>query len=269
MPPTPPPQRVTTLENGHAAVKTEQPFDDQAHAPIRASDDRLTGDGRAVQGGNCDARAFSICRTLKAKPHSQLSARARQTIYRANDPLNGVKLICDGWAFTFMLLPDGRRQILSFLLPGDIISARAVLQERLPLSVHTLTAVQHCSFDRAELIAAIKSDPKVFAQFAELCAAEIDQAHELATDMGRRTTDQRIARLILTLRARLAARNLVHEQGFEFPLRQQHIADATGVTSVHVSRVMTALQDAGVIDIRARRLRILKPGELERIANAH
>ncbi len=253
-------------------MKTEQHFDD-AHAPVRAAEnhDRLAGwrPAPAAGCGGCDTRALSICSTLKPKAHTQLTARPRQTIYRANDPLNGVKLICEGWAFTFTLLPDGRRQIMSFLLPGDIVSARAVLEERLPLSVHTLTEVRHCTFERSELLTAIKTDAKVFAQFAALCAAEIDEAHQLATDMGRRSTDQRIARLILALRARLAERNLVREQAFDFPLRQQHIADATGVTSVHVSRVMTMLHEAGVIAIRSRRLKILKPAELERISNAH
>ncbi len=217
---------------------------------------------------SCAVRAQGICSAVRPKVHGHATSRPRQTIYRANEPLNGVRMICEGWAFSFTLLPDGRRHIISFLLPGDLVSVRSVLQDRLPFSVHTLTEVRHCSFERAELIAAMREKPDVFQQFSDLCVAELESANQLATDMGRRSAEQRLARLILGLKARLTSRNLVRDQSFEFPLRQQHMADAISVTSVHVSRMITTLHDAGVIDLRNRRLKILRQAELERIANA-
>jgi CRP/FNR family transcriptional regulator len=93
------------------------------------------------------------------------------------------------------------------------------------------------------------------------------QADELAVDLGRRTADERLARLILKLSERLAKRGMVHEQTFEFPLRQWQIADATGLTPVHVSKVLGEFQRAGLIEIKDRSLTIRNPAELRRVAD--
>lgn len=87
------------------------------------------------------------------------------------------------------------------------------------------------------------------------------------TDLGRRTADERIARLMLTLMARLDARGLVRDLSFSFPLRQRHIADATGLTPVHVSRVIGSFRNAGLIEITGRSLKILNLAELRRVSN--
>jgi len=228
----------------------------------------------------CSVRELGFCGAILPKagsggipnvtmPRQQhRTARARQTVYRANELMEGVKLICRGWAFSFSILPDGRRQILSFLPPGDFVSTVALLKERVAISLQALTDIRYCRYDRAELINAVRSDPKVFDKFSELCIAERDEANEMVADLGRRTADQRVARLILSLMTRLAARKQVRDDSFEFPLRQQHIADATGVTPVHVSRVFTAFRSAGLVEIKGRFLKVLNLPELRRISNA-
>ena len=67
---------------------------------------------------------------------------------------------------------------------------------------------------------------------------------------------------------RLGTRGLVRDQSFEFPLRQQHIADAMGLTTVHVSRVINMFRKEGLVDIAQRRIRILSLKELQRVADA-
>ena len=215
----------------------------------------------------CAARAHGICGAILPK-HTHRLVRARQTIHRPSDHVEGMQLICTGWAYSFTVLPDGRRQILSFLLPGDLVSTRTLLTDRVTRSVHTLTDVSYCVFDRGELMEAVRTEPKIFRRFAETLASELEEADQLVTDMGRRSAEQRIARLILSLMSRLAARKQVHDNAFEFPLRQQHIADATGVTSVHVSRIISQMRDSGLIDIRARKLKVLRPAELQRMSNS-
>jgi len=216
----------------------------------------------------CAARATSICRVV-APSAAPVLARPRQTIYRAGEPIRDIKLICSGWAFTFTVLPDGTRQILSILLLGNMIAASAVLKDSLPFSVQTITDMHTCSFDRGALLMAAKRDPKVFAEISAICADELENAHQLAADLGRRSTEQRVARMFLSLMERLAARNQVRDQSFEFPLRQQHIADATGVTPVHVSRVLMRFLETGLVAMQDRRLTILRPDELRRISNSH
>jgi CRP/FNR family transcriptional regulator len=223
--------------------------------------------GPASSCHTCAMRAHGICGTVLPK-HARRLVRARQMIHRPSDHIEGMQLICSGWAYSYTVLPDSRRQILSFLLPGDLVSARALLTDRVTRSVHTLTDVEYCMYDRDELMESLRTEPKVFRQFAEMLAAELEEADQLVTDMGRRSAEQRIARLILSLMSRLAARKQVHDNAFEFPLRQQHIADATGVTSVHVSRIVSQMRDSGLIDIRARKLKVLRPTELQQMSNS-
>ena len=92
------------------------------------------------------------------------------------------------------------------------------------------------------------------------------QSDQMALDLGRRTADERIARLIVNIAGRLAKRGMRKSDSMEFPLRQRHIADATGLTPVHVSKVMGEFQRAGLFEIRGRVLTIFDELELRRAA---
>jgi CRP-like cAMP-binding protein len=194
-------------------------------------------------------------------PHNQ-KIPARRTIYRSHELSEALTVICSGWAACISTLSDGRRQILSFLLPGDLVSTIALFGQCLPYEVQALTDVNYCTFDSATLRPTLFSDSDLLRQFLQIWAEEKERADELAIDLGRRSADERIARLMLNLLRRLRARDLVHDETFEFPLRQQHIADATGLTPVHVSRVISEFRRAGLIQITDRCLTVLKSAEL-------
>ncbi|MDO8877540.1 MAG: Crp/Fnr family transcriptional regulator [Pseudolabrys sp.] len=194
---------------------------------------------------------------------------ARRLILHPKEWSDFVPVICSGWAMSSVALPDGRRQIISFLLPGDIVSAGSLLA---PLSGHTveaITEVTYRKFKRDEIKGLLFSRAdlleKLFALWNE-AKSRADQL-ALALDLGRRRADERIARLILRLADKVGKRSLVHTQTFDFPLRQRHIADATGLTPVHVSKVLGELQRAGLIDISSRSLTILNAAELQRVAD--
>ncbi len=191
--------------------------------------------------------------------------RARQNIYRAHQPTEQVCVICSGWAFAFSQLHDGRRQIVSILLPGDPISAMAVLTNRLGFSVQAITDLRYCLFDRVEVTSTLR-DNAAISRFAETATMEKNADIELAVDLGQCTAEERIARLVLRLMNRLRAKFGLHGNAFEFPLRQQHIADACGLTTVHVGRVFTALRERGVIVLDDRRMHVLDYRQLAELA---
>jgi len=172
---------------------------------------------------------------------------ARRTFYREGEPVAEFALLLEGWAFRFKLLPDGRRQILSIALPGEPITLHTLWTDRLSFSVQSLTELQLRLFDRQALIDRMQADGTLAFQLGEAVARELMAFENRLTNLGRRTAVERIARLILVLHARLKQCDLVEGETFPFPLRQQHIADALGMTPVHVSRVFSELRAARLI----------------------
>lgn len=216
------------------------------------------GDNHCAAGSQPQSKPIS---------RSHQTASRRRNIYRGNDSSNSVAIICEGWACAYISLPNGKRQILNFLLPGDITSPAAVFQEQSGSSVEAVTDLRYCMIDKTELRSALLANQKLFDEFSKRWADREEQIGQLATDLGHKTADQRIARLLLSLMSRHSARNLVHEGRFEFPLRQQHIADATGLTVVHVNRVLGNLRRLGIVEIKGRALTVLNQVELEHIAH--
>lgn len=180
-----------------------------------------------------------------------------------------VPIICSGWAASAIMLSDGSRQILSFLLPGDIVSTTMLFEPRPNFVVEAVTDVQYRSFRRSELKDILYKHPDLMEKLCKVWSDERMRADQLIVDLGRRTADERIARLILNLVDRLLKRNLVHcdPLELEFPLRQHHIADATGLTPVHVSKVLSEFRRSGLIKISERSLTILDPVGFRRVAN--
>jgi CRP/FNR family transcriptional regulator len=194
--------------------------------------------------------------------------RARRTLYREGEPIRDVYTLFDGWAIRFKILPDGRRQILTVLLPGDAISLPSLWTDRLDFSVQALTAVSLCVFDRVAMIEFLRSRPDLEWRIGRLLAREVGLLEQRLTDLGRCTAHERIARLIIRLYLRLAERNATDGLSFEFPLRQQHIGDALGLTAVHVSRVLRELRAARLIERNGPKLTILDYDGLKAVASA-
>jgi CRP/FNR family transcriptional regulator, anaerobic regulatory protein len=193
---------------------------------------------------------------------------ARRIVCREQDLHDVVPIICEGWAASVVLLSDGSRQILSFLLPGDIVSTALFLDVQSPCLIEAITDVRYRAFDRRKLKENLFGHPELLERLSKIWIEEKARSDQLAVDLGRRTADERIARLILNLAERMTQRGLAQSETAEmdFPLRQHHIADATGLTPVHVSKVLTEFRKNGLIDISDRSLTILDPAGFRRVA---
>ena len=208
------------------------------------------------------AAPFKIQQSAKVVP-------ARRIVWRAQEMQDIVPVICSGWAAAIVMLSDGSRQIVSFLLPGDMISTTMLFESRPYCLVEAVTDVRYCAFNRGELKSLLYKRPNLMDKFSKAWVDEKKRADQLIVDLGRRTAEERIARLILNLVDRLAERDLVHGDPIEvdFPLRQHHIADATGLTPVHVSKVLTEFRRNGLMNISERSLTLLDPAGFRRVAN--
>ncbi len=194
---------------------------------------------------------------------------ARRIIYREQDLHDVVPVICEGWAASIFMLSDGSRQILSFLLPGDVVSTALFFDAQPQCLIEAVTEVRYRSFKRRELKENLLKHPHLIEKLAKAWIEEKARADRLIVDLGRRTADERIARLILNLAERLAQRGILRSDMMEmdFPLRQHHVADATGLTPVHVSKVLSEFRRSGLISINDRSLTILDPAGFRRVAN--
>ena len=227
----------------------------------------------------CLHRETGFCRTLFGAPSEDtktagepgwqhfFGARAGSQIAARNHASEDVFVLCAGWAFRYFQLADGRRQILKFLLPGDLFSSTTIFEKAFHFSVKALTAVQVSGFSRSEIRARCAVDPDVQGAIAKSCVIDTHDATELQTSLGQCSAEERIAHLLLHLMPRIAARNVIREQRYPFPLRQQHIADAVGLTPVHVSRVLGLFRERRLLELSEGYLKVINAAELEGIGS--
>jgi CRP-like cAMP-binding protein len=138
-----------------------------------------------------------------------------------------------GWAFRHQTLPDGRRQILNFLLPGDLVGFQASLMTAAQHSVEALTTVEVCVFSRRKAWSIFAQMPEVAYELAWLGAQEESLVDENLTSVGQRSARERMAALIIGLYRRAEHLGLTEDNSFFFPLTRTHLSDALGLSLVH------------------------------------
>jgi CRP-like cAMP-binding protein len=156
-------------------------------------------------------------------------------------------VLLDGWACRYKRLPDGKRQITGFVLPGDPCDLGGLMMGRMDHSVGTLTPARIASIPRDILLGIMDRHPSLARALWQETLAEGAIAREWVVNVGRRTAMERIAHLLCELGLRLQALGLADTSGFVLPITQAEIADATGQTSVHVNRTLQALRREGLI----------------------
>jgi CRP/FNR family transcriptional regulator, anaerobic regulatory protein len=220
----------------------------------------------------CHFRESNFCGALFGRNGNPMAIRskhrqiaARQNICRAGEHTEGVLVICDGWAVRFIQLPNGKRQILSVLLPGDLVSPASILEGQSTFSIQAVTDVRYCYFPFADVRARIRDNPSLFEVWLRLMAAEQRDADKRLVDLGQRTAQERIAALLVHVMLRCEQRGELLDDEFQFPLSQQQIADFTGLTPVHTCRVLSSLRKNGVCDVGQGVVRIMERSELQRI----
>jgi CRP-like cAMP-binding protein len=185
------------------------------------------------------------------------------------EPYTSGFLIHDGWALRFRDLPDGRRQIINFLLPGDAFGLGALVLSRPDHMVAAITPVTISPIAPEALTTMMREQPRLAAAFLWSAAQEEAVLREHIVSIGRRTAYERVAHLLLELMNRLQQVGQANGESFALPLTQPLLADALGLSVVHVNRTLRRLQHDGLISIQARRVAILDGEALQRAADFH
>ena len=199
-------------------------------------------------------------------PQHRRPFAARRSIFHQNESLDGVPIVCEGWAASVLKLSNGRRQILSFLLPGEIVACGPLFESRLHNGIDAVTRGCCRLFNSAQLKAAVSVSPAIFDTILSACNDAKNRADQLIVDLGRRTAAERVARLLLDIWDRMEKSGRVENNSIDFPLRQTHIADATSLTPVYVSKIIGEFHGGGLIEISDRTLKITNMEKLRRLA---
>jgi CRP-like cAMP-binding protein len=226
---------------------------------------------------SCFECALRSCGLFKPVTHDELSSindvkrdhlslRAGAEIVRIGDDSPELYTLYSGWAFRFKTLPNGRRQILNFLLPGDLLGLQAAMFDVAMHGIEALTDVQLCLLPRRKVWALFGQMPELAFDVAWLGSREEGYVDENLTSVGRRSAAERTAALIITLYKRANVLGLVSEGTFAFPLTQQHIADALGLSLVHTNKTLARLRRLGMFTRANGSLTLTNPRVLERTA---
>ncbi len=183
--------------------------------------------------------------------------------------LDAPRLLLSGWACRFRMLPDGRRQIFEFILPGDTYGLSLRSQAIALTTAIALTPVVIA--DAGPLLDAIVNKPEKFPGLTAAChgAANLEEAYLLNQLMrvGRQTAFERTTHLILELHERLSVVGLADESTVPVPLTQEIMADALGLSVVHLNRTLQQLRREQLIEFKNGRVKLLQPERLAEIAN--
>ena len=175
--------------------------------------------------------------------------------------------VLSGWAFRYKTLPDGRRQILNYAMPSDLLGLQGSVNDEMQHSVEALTDMMLCVFPREKLWDLYTDYPTLAFDVTWLAAREEQILDEDLLSVGRRTAMERLAYLLLTLFQRAEEVGLTKGNSIQFPFTQQHVADTLGMSLVHTNKTLQRLNATKTMRWKERRFEILDREALAKLAS--
>lgn len=219
---------------------------------------------------DCTVRSLAVCAALSRDELSDLDDlvlhvehEAKSTFVRQDEPAGAVFSVTQGMARLYKLLPDGRRQIVGFAMPGDFLGL--ALNNRYGFSADAVEDLRLCRFDRADFDRLVSAKPHLLRRLHEFATHELIIAQEQMTLIGRRTAEERIAAFLVAMRERWA-RIKGPSVTIQLPMQRVDMADYLGLTIETVSRTLTKLARDKVILIVPDAVRVLDEARLETLA---
>ncbi|MBR1208882.1 Crp/Fnr family transcriptional regulator [Bradyrhizobium sp. AUGA SZCCT0124] len=171
-------------------------------------------------------------------------------------------VILSGFAYRSKVSEDGKRQILSFHIAGDIPDLHSLPLKRMDHDLTTLSTAQLGFIDHDALEGTVSTRPALARALWRESLVDAALFRQWIVNLGTRSASGRMAYLIAELRQRLGAMDMVANEQFDFPVTQSKLADALGLSVVHVNRVLQAFRTQGTLDLRRRTGTL---GDLEKI----
>ena len=202
---------------------------------------------------DCSVRRFSLCTSLKVAELREFEHLGRhvdfspcESVFSEEEITTSCYNVYEGVMRLYKLLPDGRRQIVGFALPGDFLGMN--ISGRHNFSADAIGQVIVCQFGKASFGRFIEDKPHLLRRINELAVRELSQARDHMVLLGRRSAEEKVAAFLLGWRERLIALN-GPSKTVSLPMSRQDIADYLGLTIETVSRTFTKLERDGIIEI--------------------
>ena len=231
--------------------------------------------GRKVPCEKCPLRQFECLREFNAKElefvsnfkSGELNVEAGTSILLQSTNSAHLYTVLSGWAFRYKTLPDGRRQILNYAMPSDLIGLQGSVNDEMQHSVEALTDVMLCVFPREKLWDLYTNYPTLAFDVTWIAAREEQILDEGLMSVGRRTAMERLAYLLLTMFQRAEEVGLTKGNSIRFPFTQQHVADTLGLSLVHTNKTLQRLNATKTMRWKGRRFEILDREALAKLAS--
>jgi CRP-like cAMP-binding protein len=174
--------------------------------------------------------------------------------------------VLNGWAFRYKMLDDGRRQILNYALPGDLVGLQGALMREMEHSLEALTPLTLCVFPRQKLWDLYARLPSLAFDITWLAAREEQMLDNHLISVGRRSALERTAYVLMQIYTRAEESGLVENNIVQFPFTQQHLADTLGMSLVHTNKTLKRLLQSGAARWEQRTFQMVNRAALEEIA---
>ncbi|RTZ63290.1 MAG: hypothetical protein DSZ29_07260 [Aquificaceae bacterium] len=199
----------------------------------------------------------------------QMSLTPKTTLYSAGSTPSYIYTLYSGWLALYQNTHTGKRQILGFALPGDLLAFQANAKGAIMHSATTLTDATLCAFPRSKVEDMFNKHPSLATQIAIMESRELAICQHHLMSAGRKDAQESIAFLLLELfhrcRQQIDTSFNKDENSIYFPLTQEDIGDAVGLTNVHVNRVIRQFIHDGIIECHHKKLRILDEERLSKM----
>lgn len=220
---------------------------------------------------DCAVRNLAVCSSLdpaELQEFEHLGRRVQfasgETVFSEEDISSSFYNLLEGVMRLYKLLPDGRRQIVGFALPGDFLGMN--LSGRHNFSADAIGEVVACQFAKVAFGRFMEDRPHLLRRINELAIRELSQARDHMVLLGRRSADEKVAAFLLGWRDRQVSQD--SSNMVPLPMSRQDIADYLGLTIETVSRTFTKLERLGIIEIVHGGINMLDPARVEALATA-
>lgn len=192
--------------------------------------------------------------------------RPRQVILHQSDRTDHVLVVLNGWAEQVLQFPNGKRQILSLALAGDLCTTSLSAHSRMDHSIAAITPLTVSIIGKFEFRTLLTSHPRLARSFWKNLLLSLSIQRRWTANLGQLGAMERVAHLMCELHLRQEKMGLAAGNICGFPLTQTQIAEACGLTQVHTNRVIQELRRRDVIDLRNKRLVVKSPDKLREMA---